>query len=167
MAEMDHAQVEDRMWKAISDDRLGMLGLTGPDAGHFQPMSAYHEQETHHLWFFSYADNKLSAPLGDGKTQEAMFHFVDKERQVWACIMGALSSSRSRAHLDKFWDSQAQAWFAEGKDDLKLTMLRFEPRQAEVWINEKGLVRYGLGVLKANLGETTPDPGVHQTIQLS
>ena len=46
MAEMDNAQVEERMWKAVSDDRIGMLGLTGPDAGHFQPMSSYHEQET-------------------------------------------------------------------------------------------------------------------------
>ncbi|MBW3617305.1 MAG: pyridoxamine 5'-phosphate oxidase family protein, partial [Proteobacteria bacterium] len=62
MAEMDHAQVEERMWKAIGDDRIGMLGLTGPDAGHFQPMNSYHEEETHTLWFYSYAHNKLAGP---------------------------------------------------------------------------------------------------------
>jgi general stress protein 26 len=129
-------------------------------------MSSYHEQETHTLWFYSYADNKLSGPLKDGKSEDAMFHFVDKERQVWACIMGTLSCNRDQAHIDKFWDSQAKAWFAEGKDDPQLTMLKFEPREAEVWINEKGLVRYGLGVLKANLTKTTPDPGVHETIKL-
>ena len=166
MAEMDNAQVEERMWKAISDDRLGMLGLTGPDAGHFQPMSSYHEQETHTLWFFSYADNKLSGPLSDGKSEDAMFHFVDKDRQVWACIMGTLSVQKDQSRIDKFWDAQAKAWFADGKDDPKLTMLKFTPGEAEVWINEKGLVRYGLGVLKANLSKTTPDPGVHKTVQL-
>jgi hypothetical protein len=35
MAEMDNAQVEERMWKAISDDRIGMLGLTGRTPGTF------------------------------------------------------------------------------------------------------------------------------------
>jgi len=166
MADMDHAQVEERMWKAIGDDRIGMLGLTGPDAGRFQPMSSYHEEETHTLWFFSYADNKLSGPLKDGKTEDAMFNFVDKDRQVWACITGALSANRSQEHIDKFWDAQARAWFADGKDDPNLTLLKFEPREAEVWINEKGLIRYGLGVLKANLARSTPDAGVHQTIRL-
>jgi general stress protein 26 len=166
MAEMDHAQVEEKMWKAIGDDRLGMLGLTGTDAGHFQPMSSYHEEETHTLWFFSYTDNKLAGPLGQGGAQPAMFNFVDKDRQVWACVAGSLSVDRDPSRIDKFWDSQARAWFAEGKDDPKLTMLRFEPEEAEVWINEKGLIRYGLGVLKANLTKSTPDGGVHETIQL-
>lgn len=166
MAEMDPAQVEEKMWKAIGDDRLGMLGLTGPDAGHFQPMSSYHEEETHTLFFFSYSDNKLAGPLSDGKSEDAMFHFVDKDRQVWACVMGTLSAGRDQARIDKFWDGQARAWFAEGKDDPKLTLLKFEPREAEVWINEQGLVRYGLGVLKANLTKSTPDGGVHEKIQL-
>jgi general stress protein 26 len=80
--------------------------------------------------------------------------------------MGRLSLNNSREHIDKFWDGQAEAWFEKGKDDPDLTMLKFEPREAEVWINEKGLIRYGLGVLKANLTQSTPDPGVHQTIQL-
>jgi general stress protein 26 len=167
MAEMDHAQVEQRMWKAISDDRLGMLGLTGDaQSHHSQPMSSYHEEETHTLWFYSYKDNKLAGPLGSGGSHEAMFNFVDKDRQVWACVMGTLSVNRSQEHIDKFWDAEAKAWFAEGKDDPNLTMLKFEPKEAEVWINEKGLIRYGLGVLKASLTKSTPDPGVHQTIQL-
>ncbi len=166
MAEMDHAQVEERMWKAIGDDRIGMLGLTGPDAGHFQPMNSYHEEETHTLWFYSYAHNKLAGPLADGKSEAAMFHFVDKDRQVWACVMGTLSRNHSQEHIDKFWDAQAKAWFEKGKDDPDLTMLKFTPSEAEVWINDKGLIRYGLGVLKANLTQSTPDPGVHEKIQL-
>lgn len=167
MADRTNAEVEQRMWKAIGDDRLGMLGLTGPDAGHFQPMNSYHEEETHTLWFFSYTDNKLAGPLSAGGNQDAMFHFVDKDRQVWACIMGKLSVRRDQSRIDKFWDAQSRAWFADGKDDAKLTMLKFEPGEAEVWINEKGLIRYGLGVLKANLSKTTPDEGVHETIQLA
>lgn len=166
MAEKSHAEIEEKMWKAIGDDSLGMLGLTGPDAGHFQPMAAYQEDETRTLWFFSYSDNKLAGPLAGGKSQDAMFHFVDKDRQVWACVMGALSVQRDQARIDKFWNPQARAWFADGKDDPKLTMLKFEPGEAEVWINEKGLVRYGLGVIKANLTKSTPDGGVHETIQL-
>ena len=166
MAEMDHAQVEERMWKAISDDRIGMLGLTGPDGGHFQPMNSYHEEETHTLWFFSYADNKLAGPLSGGKSEAAMFHFVDKDRQVWACVMGTLTVNKDRSRIDKFWDAQAKAWFEDGKDDPNLTLLQFTPGEAEVWINEKGLIRYGLGVLKANLTKTTPDQGVHEKIKL-
>jgi general stress protein 26 len=164
MAEMDNAQVEERMWKAISDDRIGMLGLN--NGGHFQPMTSYHEEETHTLWFYSYADNKLAEPLKGGGGQPAMFNFVTSDQKVWACVAGTLSVDKDPERIDKFWDSQARAWFADGKDDPKLTMLKFEPSEAEVWINDKGLIRYGLGVLKANLSKTTPDPGVHQTVQL-
>ncbi len=164
MADMDHAEVEQRLWKAISDDRIGMLGMT--EGGHFQPMQSYHEQETHTLWFYSYADNKLSGNLGEGQSKPAMFNLVTKDRKVWACLAGDLSLDNDRSRIEKFWDADAQAWFPGGKEDSKLTMLRFAPREAEVWINDKGLVRYGLEKLKANLSESKPDVGVHQTVQL-
>jgi general stress protein 26 len=118
MAEMDHAQVEQRMWKAIGDDRLGMLGphrrraVASLPADELLPRGG-----DPHLWFYSYKDNKLAGPLGSGGGHEAMFNFVDKDRQVWACVMGTLSVNRSQEHIDKFWDAQAKAWFAEGKDD--------------------------------------------------
>ena len=41
MAEMDQADVERRLWKAIEDDKIGMLGVVGGRPHHFQPMTAY------------------------------------------------------------------------------------------------------------------------------
>ena len=51
------------------------------------------------------------------------------------------------------------AWYPEGKDDPKLTILRFDAGEGRVWVNEGGLLKFAFEVAKANITRTLPDAG--------
>ena len=165
MAQAAQPDVSEKLFKALEDDRIGMLGMTGGESGHFQPMTAFWEEETHSLWFFSYRDTDLVRAASDGGSR-AMFTFQNKGATLWACIGGQLHEHCDRERIERFWNPVVAAWYPEGRDDPRLTLLHLKADGGEVWINEKGPVRFGLDVLGANLGHRTPDPGVHQRLTL-
>ena len=45
-----------------------------------------------------------------------------------------------RAVIDRLWNRYVAAWFEKGKDDPKLRLLRFEPAEAEVWLDASSIV---------------------------
>ncbi|WP_293677164.1 pyridoxamine 5'-phosphate oxidase family protein [uncultured Phenylobacterium sp.] len=148
------AEVEAKLWKAIEHHKTGMLGVTG-DSHHFQPMTAFAEPETQTIWFFTPRDGDLVEAAGVGA--EAMFHF--QSREVYACLDGRLSVDTDRSRVERFWNPSVAAWYPEGKDDPNLTLLRFDPSDAAVWLVEGGLVKYLFEVVKANASKSTPDVG--------
>ena len=52
MSDLDRREAEQRLWEAIDDTRIGMLGLHEPGQ-HMQPMTAFCEPETNSIWFFT------------------------------------------------------------------------------------------------------------------
>jgi len=151
---LTNAEVQDRLWKAVDDHHTGMLGLTH-DSHHFQPMTAFVEKETNTLWFFTRDDTDLAQAVASGS--DAAFIFLDRKLQ--ACIDGRLSRAHDRERIDRYWNAHVAAWYPEGKDDPRLTLLRLDVSEAAVWITEGGLLKYALEVAKANTSKSTPDVG--------
>ena len=54
-------------------------------------------------------------------------------------MQGSLQVDNDRAVIDRLWNRFVAAWFEGGKDDPKLTLLRFDPADAEIWLNESSL----------------------------
>jgi general stress protein 26 len=159
----DQAAVQTRLWDEIEKHRIGMLGLMGGAPQHFQPMTAFLERADNKLWFFIYKDADLAdAAAGGG---EAMFVFQEG-RQFYACIGGTLRVQFDRERMDKYWNAHVAAWYPEGKEDPRLTMLCLDARDAEVWVTEGGPIRYAWEVAKANATSTTPDVGGHTSLNL-
>lgn len=131
--------LEAKFWKALKSDMTVMLGLTGADGGHAQPMTAQlrdgHERGP--IWFFSAADVDLVEETGAGAP--AMLHFASKGHDLFASVEGRLSPDDDRATIEALWNPFAAAWYEEGKDDPKLRLLRFEPGAAQIWLNENSL----------------------------
>lgn len=42
--------------------------------------------------------------------------------------------------VDRLWNPFVAAWYPAGKDDPTLLLLRFDPAQAEIWLNGSSLV---------------------------
>lgn len=147
-------EIQDRLWAAIADDHTGMLGMTH-DSHHFQPMTAFVEEETSTLWFFARKDSDLARAALQGG--DAAFIFLDRKLQ--ACIDGRLSCSHDRDRIERFWNAHVAAWYPDGKDDPSLTLLRLDVSEAAVWVTEAGPVKYAIEIASANLRGETPDLG--------
>ena len=131
-------EFEATFWKSLKGDRTVMLGLSGIEEGHSQPMTAQlleeHEERGGPVWFFTANDTDLARSLGQG--HRAQFHFSSKGHDLFAAVHGTLTPCNDRATIDRLWNRFVAAWFEGGKDDPRLQLLRFEPDRAQIWLNE-------------------------------
>ena len=161
----DRQAVEDRLWSEIDKAHYGMLGLVDVDPPqHFQPMTAFTDAAGASVYFFCRADSDLARDAGAG--HQAMLVIQAKDREVQACIGGELSARRDQSVIDRFWNPVIAAWFPEGKGDPGLTVLKFAPRDAQVWISDQGPVKFGWEIAKANATGKEPDVGGRAHIDL-
>lgn len=131
-------ELEAKLWKALEDDRTLMLGLSGVDDSHAQPMTALVEHERSPLWVFTANDTHLARQLGAPQT--AFATFAAKGHDLFATLHGTLRIDNDRAAIERLWNPYVAAWFEGGKNDPKLALLRFDASEAEVWLNENSLL---------------------------
>jgi general stress protein 26 len=165
-ANLDREDVENRLWREIEKVRYGMLGVVGAGpAQHFQPMTPFLEPETGTIWFFTRNDTDL-AKASAGEGAQAMFTIQSKDNELQACIGGRLTQDHDRARIDKYWNAVVSAWYPEGKDDPRLTLMRLDGEDAAVWLSEQGPIKFAYEIAKANLTKTEPDIGERASIDL-
>ncbi len=132
-------EIEEKFWKALKSDRTMMLGLAGED--HARPMTAQldGDDESGPIWIFSSKDTELVKALGGGARRGAGT-FSSKGHDLFASVEGELSLSNDRAVIDRLWNAFVAAWYEGGKDDPKLQLIRFDAREAQIWLNENSLL---------------------------
>jgi len=130
-------ELEAKFWHALKSDRTMMLGIDGVEGGHARPMTARAEDGRRPIWFFTSSDNGIVQKLGEG--DRAIASFVSKGHEVFASVHGTLRVDTDRAVIDRLWNPFVAAWYEGGKDDPKLTLLRFDADTAEIWLNGSSL----------------------------
>lgn len=155
---LDQEKLEKKLWKEIDQQKIGMLGIVGGAPRHMQPMTGFCDRDRRAIWFFTRRDADLAKDVGD-QGQAAMFCFMDKDRELWACLGGDLTIDDDRARIDENWSPVVAAWYPDGKDDAQLTLLRFEVVDAQVWLSAKGPMRFAYEIARANATRTLPDVG--------
>jgi general stress protein 26 len=126
-------ELKAKFWKALKSDMTMMLGLAGVDDGHTRPMTAQVENDHGPIWFFAAKDNALVQRLNG--SNRAVATFASKGHDLFAAVHGSISVDNDRAVIDRLWNSFIAAWFKGGKDDPKLALLRFDPENAEIWLD--------------------------------
>lgn len=142
-------ELAERLWKTLEHDRTVMLGLTDIEEGESQPMMAQidHNGTGKAIYFFTAKSTDLVKAMGP--RHRAVVHFASKGHDVFAALHGELSLDNDRATIDRLWNRFVAAWFAGGKSDPALQLLRFEPEHAHIWLNDHSLfagVKLLLGV---------------------
>jgi general stress protein 26 len=153
------ADLEARLRKAIPATRAVMLGLVGEAPRHFQPMHAYVVEDERPVWFLCRRDVDLVEDLA-GQSRPAMVNVVSEDHHLHASIRGSLIEDRDQGRIDLFWSSVAEAWLPEGKTSPLVTVLRFDPADAEVWLSDNAF-KLAWEVAKANYNQTQAESGEH------
>jgi general stress protein 26 len=132
-------EISQKFWKALRSDRTLMLGLTGVDEGHSQPMTAQLSDDADGgpIWFFTSGDTDLVKALG--QRHRAVAHFAAKDHDLFASIHGELVIDHDRSTIDRLWNRFVAAWFEGGKEDPGLRLLRLDAERVQIWLNENNL----------------------------
>jgi general stress protein 26 len=131
-------ELEKKFWNALKADRTVMLGLSGVDGGHTRPMTAQFEDERGPVWFFTSTDNAL-VPHSRVKSA-AIVAFSSKNHDLFCSAHGTLVVDNDPAVIDRLWNTFVAAWYEGGKTDPKLTLLRLDLAQAEIWLNASSIL---------------------------
>ena len=133
-----------RFWDELREIRTGMLGLAGAREAHSQPMTAHFEGTSGPLWFYTRRDSELVAAVGND--HRSVFHYIGPDHDLYACVHGDLTVSQDQAIIDRFWSDEVARWFPEGRSGSSVTLLRFEPDEAQIWLPaasaDKSLFRF-------------------------
>ena len=160
----DQADIEAKFWKAVESDRTMMVALVGIEGSMGQPMTAQLDdtrgQRRGPIYFFTARDTDLVQEMGE--RHRAVINFAAKGHDLFAAIEGELLLDNDKATIDRLWNRFVSAWFEGGKNDPTLQLLRFEPRDAHIWLNEHSAIA---GV-KMLLGNDPKDDYKDKTAQL-
>ncbi|MEM9965371.1 MAG: pyridoxamine 5'-phosphate oxidase family protein [Asticcacaulis sp.] len=135
----DEHDIKEKFFKALKSDRTIMLGLSGSQVAQPRPMTALLEDgaEEGPIWLFTSNETEL------GRIQipnaPACATFASKGHNVFATFHGNLTVNNDRDMIERLWNPFVGAWF-EGKDDPKITLLRFDLSDAEIWIDASSLL---------------------------
>lgn len=156
------------IYELLEKSHAVMLGAEG--AGEFmQPMAPQFDSDSptnsgkRDIWFFTKSDTDL-AKASVTPVRSSMC-LMGGESGTYACISGILSVDYNEEIIEKFWSPIVGAWFDGGKTDPKLTMLRFNPHKASVWVNESSAAKFGFEIAKANLFNVAPDLGFQKILE--
>ena len=134
----NETEIRDRFWKELRSERTIMLGIDGEPGGGMQPMTALVEEDDGGpLWIFTSKESDLVRAIGDGRAAHATF--TGKRHDLFANVSGRLSIDNNAVVIDRLWNPWVAAWFPGGRDDPKLTLLRFDAEHAKIWLNATSL----------------------------
>jgi general stress protein 26 len=131
-------KIEAKFWKALRSDMTVMLGTKRLWP---RPMTAQVDGHADHgpIWFFTSTDTELAQELEAGQA-DGIMTFVSKGHDIWATAAGRLGIDMNRAMIERLWNPFVAAWYEQGKDDPKLRLVRFDPHDAEIWLDGSSIV---------------------------
>ncbi|QDC09277.1 general stress protein [Oceanicola sp. D3] len=162
--DQDTEALRTALFDALKDERTGMLAITDR-ASHAQPMTHYFDKEARVLRFITASDTGLARDIGTGA--QAHFTLTTADREVYACMSGPITAAEDRAVLEDIWSPAAAMWFEGGIEDPKVLLLEMPLHEAAVWTVDANALQFGIEMLRANLGEHTPDLGDHAVISMA
>lgn len=134
----NEVEIEAKFWKALQSDMTLMLGLSGVDEEHTQPMTAEFDGDRRGpIWFFAAKDTQLVQAMG--QRHHAFASFAAKDHHLFASFHGELVLENDRAILDRLWNRFVAAWYPEGKSDPNLQLLRLDPQRGQIWLKENNV----------------------------
>lgn len=131
----DTEELKQKFWNALADSPFLFLQLDADPHGAV-PMTAQLDKHAERaIWFFTSRDHAFAAG------GQATATYASRHHRIFARFSGVLSPEPSRERLDKAWSKPLEAWFAGGKHDPRLVMLRMDlTGNAEIWNSDLGII---------------------------
>jgi general stress protein 26 len=123
-----------------------------------RPMSTAQVDDEGNLWFLSASDSYKNEEV-DYDPNVQLF-YVNTPDSEYLTVFGKAYISTDRQKIDEVWKPLAKAWFTEGKDDPRITLLKVVPEEAYYWDTKTNKMVAMLKILTAAVTGQTMDDSV-------
>lgn len=150
----------------VSDARVAMLTTTTTDGKRVsRPMGLQEAEFDGDLWFFAYDDSaKVAQILAD---PEVNVSFSDTKNSSWTSIAGRAEVVHDRAKAEELYTPTLKAWFPDGLETPRMTLIKVHADTAEYWEGPSSTVGFVLGTVRAAVTKNPDnDPITNDTVRL-
>jgi general stress protein 26 len=142
--------------------RIGVLTTQTKDGQLVsRPLAMQEIEFTGDLWFFTQDPSPKVDDIGHNDQVNVAFD----SGKGWVSLSGVASVSHDKAKIDELWNTAAEAWFPDGKDDPSVALIRVEAESAEYWSSDDPKPVALIKVAKAALTGGQPDIGENKTVE--
>jgi general stress protein 26 len=101
-----------------------------------RPMSVQEVSDDGTFNFLSSTEsNKNGDILIDPRVQ---LYFMNTSDYEFLTIYGTATITQDKRTIEKYWNNMAKAWFPEGKDDPRVSVIQFAPSEGFYWDTKDG-----------------------------
>ncbi|AZA54907.1 pyridoxamine 5'-phosphate oxidase family protein [Chryseobacterium sp. G0201] len=119
-----------------------------------RPMGLQETDDEGNLWFISSDDSNKNFEIKEDR--RVQLFFMNNGDYQYLSVFGKATVYKDKTTIEDKWSPMANAWFEEGKDDPKVSIIRVEPTETYYWDTKVGkLVSLFSFVAAAVTGKTT------------
>jgi general stress protein 26 len=152
-----------RLGALIAKARVGIITTASRDGQLVsRPMAMQTRDFDGDLWFFTEDPSH--------KTEEVRINpqvnVALDSGNGWVSLAGEAEVVKDAAKIDELWDTGAEAWFQNGRDDPKVALLKVVVHTAEYWATDDPKPLVLLKYAKAAVTGGRPNIGESRTVDL-
>ncbi|MFT3933989.1 MAG: pyridoxamine 5'-phosphate oxidase family protein [Chitinophagaceae bacterium] len=166
LEDLSSEQAAKRVKEMITDDNtcfFSTVGNVGRTHG-TRPMSVLQADDDGTLWFMSASDSHKNIDITADPS--VSLHFKGSAHSDFLFLTGKASISTDRKKIDELWKPIIKTWFTEGKDDPRITVIKFIPTDGYYWDTKHGNIVAGLKMAIGALTGQTLDDSIQGKIKL-
>ena len=127
-----------------------------------RPMAVKEREFDGDLWFFTEdPSHKTDEVRANPEVNVAL-----ESGGGWVSIAGTAEVVTDAAKIDELWDTGAQAWFEQGREDPKVALLKVTAHTAEYWATDEPKPLVLFKYAKAAVTGGQPNIGEAHTVDL-
>ena len=131
---------------------------------HARPMTVTEVGDGGVLWFFNEIDSLKNIELE--RDPRVTLFFKEGDNGGHLKLDGTATLVTDPATIHRLWTPKLRAWFTEGEDDPRISLLRVDPISGEYWDNRHGAAIAGMKMLFGAITGQRTDEGVHGQLKL-
>lgn len=166
---MEEHEIKEKLIETLRAFDTVMVTTTGEGGKmHARPMAVAEVDDDGEVWFVT---SKDSGKVGEIKS-DARAVVTGQKSGRYCSLSGRLDPMHDRERVHALWKESWKAWFAGGKDDPSIILMRLRPEIGEYW-DERGTqgIRYLFEAARAMLDgrsvdERVDDPELHAKVPL-
>jgi general stress protein 26 len=156
---LQNEQAIDKAKELVKHNSICHFATLLTDApAHTRPMSVAKVCDQGNFWFLSDRFSTKNMELSDDPYVQLFFSNPSDSEFMTA--YGKASILTDRTKIEELWTPIAKAWFTEGKDDPRISVIKVSPESAYYWDTKSGKMISMLKIVASAVSGKTMNEGV-------
>ncbi|MGF1556172.1 pyridoxamine 5'-phosphate oxidase family protein [Paucihalobacter sp.] len=133
MENFTHKASVNKLKELVENNKICLfcIDLKADDGSSCSPMQALHVCDQGNIWFLSDVDSEKNSAIKKGNHVQLIFSHSDSNS--FFIVNGQAEIIIDQEKAEELWEPVAQNWFADGKNDPNISIIKVKPQMAYYW----------------------------------